>query len=129
MVHIPGRELAKTVILKVDGKLAMAVMSASRQVNLVKLRAALDALDVEVAHEHDFMDRFPDCELGAMPPFGILYDLPLYVDESLTRDYEIAFNAGSHRELIRMAYKDFAAVAKPVVLDFATLPAVHAHVA
>ncbi len=118
LAHIPGRELAKTVVFKIDGKMAMAVLPASAHIDLIQMRAAVRANAVELATEAEFKDRFPDCETGAMPPFGNLYELPVFVDDSLTRDKEIVFNACSHRELIRMAYADFEKLVKPKVLSF-----------
>jgi Ala-tRNA(Pro) deacylase len=118
LAHIPGRELAKTVVVKIDGKMAMAVLPASAHIDLIQMRAAVGANAVELATEAEFKDRFPDCETGAMPPFGNLYELPVFVDDSLTRDKEIVFNACSHRELIRMAYADFETLVKPKVLSF-----------
>ena len=119
LTHIPGQELAKTVIVNMDDALAMAVLPASCQVDLAALRTATGAKSVTLAREADFMHRFPGCETGAMPPFGNLYSMDVFVEESLTRDKEIAFNAGSHRELMRLAYEDFARVVKPKVLQFA----------
>lgn len=119
VTHTKGKELAKTVILKLDGNLAMAVLPASRQVDFKELKNASGARDVALATEAEFRDKFPGCETGAMPPFGNLYDLPVWVDESLTHDKEIAFNAGTHRELIRLAYEDFARVARPKLAPFA----------
>lgn len=116
--HVPGRELAKTVIVKVDGKMAMAVLPATHKIDFKLLKKALRAKKVELSSEQEFADRFPECEPGAMPPFGNLYDMAVYVAESLAEDEEIAFNAGSHTELIRMGYEDFAALAKPKVLRF-----------
>jgi Ala-tRNA(Pro) deacylase len=115
---VPGRELAKTVIVRLDGDLAMAVLPASYQVGFERLREATGAELVELASEEEFKYRFPNCEIGAMPPFGVLYDMPVYVDASLTEDDQIAFNAGSHVELIQLAYSDFARLVKPTVLDF-----------
>jgi Ala-tRNA(Pro) deacylase len=105
--HIPGKELAKTVMVKIDGKMAMAVVPASHQVDFELLKAATGASRVELASEQDFRDAFPGCELGAMPPFGNLYDMPVIASQTLAADEEIAFNAGSHTELVRMAYADF----------------------
>ena len=119
LTHIPGQELAKTVIVNTDDALAMAVLPASCQVDLAALRAATGAKSITLAKEADFMRRFPGCETGAMPPFGNLYGMQVFVDEGLTKDKEIAFNAGSHRELMRLAYEDFARVVKPKVLQFA----------
>ena len=117
--HIPGRELAKTVMIKVDGKMAMAVLPASHQVELGLLRETTGAATVELASEDDFVRLFPDCEAGAMPPFGNLYGLDTYVADKLADDEEIAFNAGNHTELIRMSYEDFVRLAEPRVLTFA----------
>lgn len=119
LTHTPGKELAKTVIVKIDGKLAMAVVPASAHVGLTLLKTAIGAKSVELASETEFKDRFPDCETGAMPPFGNLYGLGVFADESLTHDAEIAFNAGSHRELMRLSWNDFERLAQPQVLRLA----------
>lgn len=116
LAHVPGREMAKTVIVKLDGQLAMVVLPASEHVDLERLREATDAQQVTLAEERDFATVFQGCEPGAMPPFGNLYGLEVYASASLAEDEEIAFNAGSHTELIRMAYGDFARLAKPKVL-------------
>ena len=119
LTHIPGKELAKTVIVKIDGTLAMAVLPASCQVDLARVKALLGAETVELASEREFKDRFPDCETGAMPPFGNLYGMDVYADESLTQDKEIAFNAGSHWELVRMAWADVERLVVPRVIKLA----------
>jgi Ala-tRNA(Pro) deacylase len=116
--HVPGKELAKTVIVKVDGKTAMAVLPASQKIDLDLLKAAVGAREVGLANEEEFRDMFPDCETGAMPPFGNLYGMDVYVEGSLAEDEEIAFNAGSHIDLIRMSYKDFARLVKPKLMKF-----------
>ena len=113
LTHISGRELAKTVIVKLDGRLAMAVVPASGQVDPGLLKAAAGAKTAELASEQEFKDSFPDCETGAMPPFGNLYGMAVFADESLSRDKEIAFNAGSHRELVRLAWDDMERLVKP----------------
>ena len=117
--HIPGQELAKTVIVEIDGRLAMAVLPASQKVELDQLRESLGAQRVTLAREDVFRDRFPECEPGAMPPFGNLYDMDVYVADSLAEDEEIAFNAGSHTQLVRMAYRDFERLVQPQTLHFA----------
>jgi Ala-tRNA(Pro) deacylase len=117
--HVRGKELAKTVMVTLDGKMAMAVLPASRKVNFDQLQAASGAKNVQLAGEQVFRDTFAGCEVGAMPPFGNLYDLPVYVSRLLAADEEIAFNAGSHTELIRMAYKDFERLVKPKVAQIA----------
>jgi Ala-tRNA(Pro) deacylase len=116
LTHIPGQELAKTVIVKINGKPAMAVVPASFHVDLRLLKTAINAKTVELASEEEFRGLFPECETGAMPPFGNLYGLDVFADESLAKDEEIAFNAGSHRELIRLAWKDFEHLAAPKVI-------------
>jgi Ala-tRNA(Pro) deacylase len=112
--HIPGKELAKSVIVKIDGRLAMAVLPAPFLVDWDRLADVARTHEVEQAYEPEFRDRFEDCEVGAMPPFGNLYGLEVFVDESLADAGEIAFNAGSHRELIRLPYEDFERLVHPV---------------
>ena len=102
--------------MRLDGELVMIAMPAPSKVRFDLLREASGAEHVELAREKDFAGLFPGCELGAMPPFGNLYGMDVFVSESLTEDEEIAFNAGSHTELIRMNYKDFARLAKPVIV-------------
>ncbi len=118
--HVSGNELAKTVMLKKDGELCMAVLPASKQVNLAGFAKLTQSGNVTLASESEFKDRFPDCEVGAMPPFGNLYGLRVYVDTSLSRDKEIAFNAGSHLELVKLAFSDFERLAEPTIIDFAS---------
>ncbi len=116
--HIPGREVAKTVMVKVDGKMAMAVLRATDQVDLDLLRGAANAKSVTLATEDDFRDAFKGVELGAMPPFGNLYGMDVFADEALTKDAQIAFNAGSHTELLQLDYAEFERLAKPKVANF-----------
>lgn len=111
--HVPSRELAKTVIIKVDNKLAMAVIPANYKVDLEILKQTLDTPQIELAEEAEFTPRFKDCEVGAMPPFGCLYDMDVYIAESLSEDDTITFNAGSHLEAIQMNYKDYENLVKP----------------
>lgn len=120
MTHISGRDLAKTIIVKVEGVAAMAVLPANRKVVLSDLREALGAEKVKFATEDEFRSRFPDCEVGAMPPFGNLYDMGVYVSPGLAQEEEIAYNAGTHTEVIKMAYKDFERLVKPKVISFTT---------
>ena len=119
--HIPGKDLAKTVMVKMDGKMAMAVLTASHRVNLDLLKKLGKAKTAELATEEEFNIYFPDCEVGAMPPFGNLYDMEVYTDEILSEDKEIAFNAGSHRELIKLSFEDFKKIAKPKMGKFAMI--------
>lgn len=118
--HVSGRLLAKTVIVKVEGTPAMVVLPANRKVVLLELREALAADQVKLASEEEFTNLFPDCEIGAMPPFGNLYGMPVFVAPSLAEDEEIVFNAGTHTEVIKMAYADFERLVKPKAVDFST---------
>lgn len=118
LAHIRGRDMAKTVIVNLDGKLAMAVLPASKHVDLSLLKAAAGAKTVALATEAEFRGKFPECETGAMPPFGNLYGVPVFVEESLTKDKEISFNAGTHNELMRIAYADFERLVQPSVTRF-----------
>ena len=106
-------------MVTLDGKMAMAVLPASRKVSFELLRDASGARDVQLAGEQAFRDMFPGCEVGAMPPFGNLYDMDVYASRLLAEDEEIAFNAGSHTELIRLPYKDFERLVKPKVAHIA----------
>ena len=115
--HLKDKDLAKTVMLKMDGRLAMAVLPASRKVHVERLRRELGARSVVVAREEDFRDDFPGCELGAMPPFGNLFRMDVYVEPHLAEDREIAFNGGSHSELIQMNYKDFERLVHPQLVS------------
>jgi Ala-tRNA(Pro) deacylase len=115
VAHVPGKELAKTVIMKLDGRLAMCVLPATRRISFGRVKKATGAAAVELATESEFGSVFPGCEVGAMPPFGNLYDLEVYVDDALTKDDEIAFNAGSHTELVRMSYADYEKLVHPTV--------------
>ncbi len=116
--HIRGKELAKTIMVLIDGKMAMAVLPASYTIDFDHFRKAIRARKIELAAEEKFKDMFPDCEVGAMPPFGNLYGMDVFVDQSLGEDKEIAFNAGSHSELIRLSYQDFNNLVKPQVFKF-----------
>jgi Ala-tRNA(Pro) deacylase len=128
LTHTKGKDFAKTVIVMLDGTLAMTVIPASYQVDMTRLKDGARANTVALASESEFRTRFPGCETGAMPPFGNLFDMPVFVDESLTKDTEIAFNAGSHNELMRLSYEDFERLVKPKVLKFAG-PMTSAHAA
>ena len=116
--HIPGKEMAKTVIINVDGKMAMAVLPASFKIDFNLLKKSIGADSIQLASEQEFEYLFPKCDVGAMPPFGNLYDMDVFVAESLTEDEEIAFNSGSHSEIMKVAYKDFERLVKPKVVKF-----------
>lgn len=116
--HIPGKELAKTVIVKVNNGFAMAVLPASRKVNFDKLREVVGNKEIILAEEDEFKDLFPDCEVGAMPPFGNLYQIPVYVASALAEDKEITFNAGTHTDVIKISYSDFEQLVQPTTGTF-----------
>ena len=116
-LHIPGKELAKSIILKVNGNFAMVVLPANYRVNFDLLKSALGKENVRLALEKDFKSLFPDCEIGAMPPFGNLYNIPVYMAQSLNDDEEISFNAGTHTEVIRMPLNDYKRLVKPKVVE------------
>lgn len=113
--HVPGKELAKTVMVKIRGKMAMAVLPASHQLDFELLRELTGTSEVELADENEFADLFPDCELGAMPPFGNLYGMDVYVSEELGEYDEIAFNAGFLTELVRLPFEDYRRLVQPLV--------------
>jgi len=115
--HIPGRKIAKTVMVKIDDKMAMAVLSASDKVDFTLLKKAAGASKTELANENEFADLFPGCHIGAIPPFGNLYDMQVIVDEKLSDQNEIVFNAGSYTELITLHYEDFKSLVKPCVAN------------
>jgi Uncharacterized conserved protein len=126
LTHTKGKDFAKTVMVMLDGMLAMTVVPASYQVDMSRLKEGSRANTVALASESEFRTRFPGCETGAMSPFGNLFDMEVFVDESLTKDLEITFNAGSHNELIRLPYEDFERLVKPKVLKFAVrMPGAH----
>lgn len=118
LAHIPGKDLAKTVIIKINGKMAMAVLPASYKVSFDDLKETLGMTEVRLAYEQEFIDKFPDCEAGAMPPFGNIYGMEVFVADSLAEDEEIAFNACSHTELIKMKFSDFERLVKPKRIKF-----------
>ena len=117
--HIAGGEIAKTVMVKIDTEMAMVVLPAPLMVDLAAVREATGAQKVELAGEEEFERLFPGCELGAMPPFGNLFNMKVYVDQSLAEHEEIAFNAGSHIELVRLAYADFERLVQPQIAELA----------
>jgi len=117
--HVPDSELAKTLLVRADGQHWLAVLRADQRVNTSLLKKALEVKQVALAHEEDLERFFPDCELGAMPPFGKLYGLPVIVEHSLAEGDEIVFNACTHRESIRMKFEDFERLANPIIAEFA----------
>ena len=116
--HIARKELAKTIMVKIDGKIAMAILPSSCNVDFELLKNVTNSSTIELANEKEFQNLFPDCEVGSMPPFGNLYNMEVFVAESLSEDEEFTFNAGTHRELIKMSYKDFERLVKPKVGKF-----------
>lgn len=118
LAHVHPEEIAKVVMVKIDDRMAMVVLPGNRTLDLQRLGELVGTDDVRLASEREFNDLFPECEHGAMPPFGNLYALPVYVDEMLRKDEQIAFNAGNHWELIRMAYADYQRLANPKIGQF-----------
>jgi Ala-tRNA(Pro) deacylase len=118
--HVPGREWAKAVVCIADDHPVLAVLPAPARVDLQRLKEVAHARSLRVAHEDEFKAFYADCEVGAMPPFGPLYHQPVFIDQSLTRGREIAFNAGSHRDAIRMPYVEFERLVRPTVAAFGT---------
>lgn len=113
--HVPGKQMAKTVIVKIDGKLAMVVLPAHDHVSFSVLKQVTGSNDIDLAREADFKNSFPECEIGAMPPFGNLYNMPVYVSKQLSHDH-ITFNSGTHAELVQMSYEDFIRLVKPIFI-------------
>jgi len=113
ITNTPEGELAKTVIVNLGHKMVMLVLPSAETIDFKSLRKSLRATDVSLASEKEFSKVFPDCELGAMPPFGNLYNMEVYVDEHLANNREIACNAGTHSEVIRLSYKDFDKLVHP----------------
>ena len=117
-LHVPGKELAKVIMVKVGEKFVMTVLPSTWKVSLNRLKEVFGDSQVRLATEEEFKGLFPDCAIGAMPPFGNLYGLEVYVDLSLTADEEIVFQGGTHHDAIKMRYEDFAALASPTVEEF-----------
>ena len=115
LAHVPGKEVAKTVMVKLDGRMAMVVLPAPDHVSAARLKEFSGADEVELASEEEFADIFPRCEVGAMPPFGNLWDMEVFVDQRLREDEQIVFNAGNHTELVRLSYSDFERLVKPTI--------------
>lgn len=116
--HVPGKELAKTVILRADERLIMALLPADRIIDMAALKKEIGCRKLVLAFEREFIERFPACKPGAMPPFGKLFGLPLYCDRSLSKELEIEFNAGTHADTIRINFAEFERLETPVLLDF-----------
>ena len=116
--HEPGKYVAKPVIIKADGKYMMCVLPAPHKIDLRALKSQLGAKSVELVAENDIGKIFPDCELGAEPPFGNLYDLPTIIDKDLEKDDHIMFQAGAHEKAIRMSMDDYRKLVAPKVLEF-----------
>jgi Ala-tRNA(Pro) deacylase len=117
--HVPGRMLAKTVMVLADGEMVMLALPAPYQVDLEKAAAALGVDEARLAEEEEFEDSFPDCEVGAMPPFGNLYGVPVYVEKTLAEDETMVFRSGTHTETMSVSYSDFERLVEPTVAQFA----------
>ena len=116
--HVPGKMLAKTVMVLADGKMVMLALPAPYQVDIEKASTALRAGEVRLAQEGEFEGTFPDCEVGAMPPFGNLYEVPVYVEEALAEDETIVFRAGTHTDTMSVRYADFERLVEPTIAEF-----------
>ncbi len=114
--HVPGNEMIKTVMVKVDGRMMMVAVPASAVVDLERLRISLKARTVELASEREFRNLFPDCEVGAMPPLGEFWNVGMVMSRALLHDKYVAFNAGTHRDVIQMAFEDYRQLAHPQVV-------------
>jgi Ala-tRNA(Pro) deacylase len=117
VAHISGKQMAKSVIVMVDGEMAMAVLPASKRLDFTDLQRATGAKKIRLAKEYEFRDRFPDCETGAQPPFGNIYDMNVFVSKHLAEDETIYFNAGTHSELIQVSYTDYNNCVHPILAD------------
>jgi Ala-tRNA(Pro) deacylase len=117
--HVPGKELAKTVIVIIDDRSVMVIVPASRNIQVSRLANALGASQARLAEEKEFESLFADCEVGAMPPFGNLYGIDVYVDQTVAEDERIVFRAGTHTDTVHMKYADFARLVNPIVVDVA----------
>lgn len=115
--HVSGKQMAKIVIIKAGNKLAMVVLPAHDHINFEALKLATGEREINLASESSFKGQFPECEVGAMPPFGHLYHLPVYVSNLLSHQDQIIFNAGSHSEIMKMAYRDFERLEKPQLIS------------
>jgi Ala-tRNA(Pro) deacylase len=118
--HVSGNELVKTVMVSIDGKMAMALLHAARHLDFDKLRELCGSRDVALAEEAEFSGLFPECEIGAMPPFGNLYGMAVYADDELEESMDIVFNAGTHRELVRLSWFDYRRLVSPVMGSIAS---------
>ena len=116
--HVPGMNLAKTVMVQLNGKLAMTVLPAQYKVDLFKLWNFTHAWSLRVARETDFDNAFPECEVGAMPPFGNLFGMEVFAEESLAHDINISFNSGTHSEIITMPFNEWSKLVHPYLADF-----------
>jgi Ala-tRNA(Pro) deacylase len=116
--HVPGKMLAKTVMVLADGKMVMLALPAPHQVDVDKAGKVLGG-EVRLAKEEEFENTFPDCEVGAMPPFGNLYEVPVYVEAALAEDETIVFRAGTHTDTMSLSYADFERLVEPTISEFA----------
>ncbi|MGH9788327.1 MAG: aminoacyl-tRNA deacylase [Candidatus Acidiferrales bacterium] len=121
-MHISGFEFTKAVVVKLDGEFALVAVPAPLRINFKELARVAGAKKCRLANEQEFQQFFPDCELGAMPPFGNLYQLPTYADIGVTRNENIVINAGTHAEALRLRFADFNRLARPRVGRFAEPP-------
>lgn len=115
--HVPGRQVIKSVIVRADANLVMCVLPAIHYIDLYKLKDILKAKAITLASEEEIARLFPEFEVGAEPPFGNLYNLPVYADKILAVDEDIVFNAGTHTDMVKMKWKDYQKLASPILVD------------
>ena len=116
--HLPGHQVVKSVVVKGDGKWILCVLSATHKIDFDKLKKELSLKEAELANEGKVASLFPGCDVGAMPPFGQLAGIPVYVDENLQENETIAFNAGTHTDMLKIRFKDYMRIVKPLLSDF-----------
>jgi len=121
--HVPTREVAKTVVFVEENGYGMAVLGADCAVDMYELRMLLGQPRLRLATELELMKLFPECELGAMPPFGSLFHMPVYIDSRLAGEEMIEFNAGTHRDVVRLRFRDYESLVKPIIVNFARVVA------
>lgn len=117
-LHVRGDLFAKVVVAKADQRFVLAVVTSTWRVDFKRLEEALDSKHVRLATEQELAELFPDCEVGTMPPFGNLYNMDVFVDQLLTQDEHIFFDAGTHTGAIKLRYRDFAELVRPTVAQF-----------
>jgi Ala-tRNA(Pro) deacylase len=125
--HVPPSEVAKVVVLRSTDRFMLAVLPAARRLDLDRIRGLVGDPELRLASESEFAEVFPACELGAMPPIGGLFGLPVWVDDALGREAETVFSGGNHHETVHVAYRDFVRITNPEFGEFSTRRSVASH--